>query len=284
MKRLAFSKMTGAGNDFIVIDQKDLPAALSKEDIVLLCDRKYGIGADGLMVVDGKAGTLRASRFSVDFYNADGLGGMLCGNGARCALAFVRDAGIIRAGSTVRFAFAGVDYSGEALADGRIRIDLDTAFELRAVKGLEAEGSTMDGWFVDLGSRHFVLDAAGIEESMSHGDMGDLPIAKFGPALRYHPFFAPHGVNVNFCSLKDGILRVRTWERGVEGETLACGTGSTASALVYALRALVNPPVRVRTRSGEDLIVDFDSPSSPTYLTLTGNARLVFSGSFSLPG
>ncbi len=275
--------MTGAGNDFIVIDRKNLPRELTRDDIVLLCGRKYGIGADGLMVVDGGTGLGSATRFSVDFYNADGLGGMLCGNGARCALAFARESGFMTSGAAVRFSFAGADYSGEALADGRIRLDLDTSFCLNPVMALKVEGMTLDGWFVDLGSRHFVLDAVSIDEKFGQAEMSELPIEKFGPALRHHQVFAPCGVNVNFCFLKDGMLWVRTWERGVEGETLACGTGTTASALVYARRGLLTPPVRVRVRSGEDLFVDFDSPLAPTYLSLTGNARRTFSGSFSLP-
>jgi len=225
-----------------------------------------------------------AAWFSVDFWNADGLGGMLCGNGARCALAFAKEAGFIQAGETAAFSFAGTVYSGEVLADGRIRFDLDTAVTMRPEKAPDTEGIALEGWFADLGSRHFVLDAAGIGEGFRGSDLSGLPIERFGPALRYHPVFAPHGVNVNFCSLKDGLLYVRTWERGVEGETLACGTGSTASALAYARRDLVRPPVRVRVRSGEDLIVDFDSPLSPTRLSLTGSARRTFSGRVSLPG
>lgn len=290
-KAMDFTKMTGAGNDFIVLGKESgfLP---EPEAVRSLCDRRYGIGADGLMIIRGssvsdagRAAAGTGAAFSVDFYNADGSGGMLCGNGARCALVYAAARGFIARGKPADFSFAGRLYSGIALAPDRARFILDPRYSTRVEQGIKAGKVTTRGRYINLGSLHFVVDCAdlvdesGDQASRTLGpSLEKLDVATLGTALRNHERFAPDGVNVNFCHLAEGRLQVRTFERGVEGETLACGTGSTASALSYALKGLVSAPVHIVTRSGEELIIDFDEPSNPTRLSLEGPAKVVFEG------
>ncbi|MFH2113568.1 MAG: hypothetical protein ABIJ86_03550 [Spirochaetota bacterium] len=307
-----FTKMTGAGNDFIVleVDGGLLPGA---EVIRLLCDRRYGIGADGLMIINpldgGGAGAVAGGAreaFSVDFYNADGSGGMLCGNGARCALVYAAGRGFFDYGKPVDFTFAGRLYSGTALDPDSARFMLDPHYTTRLEEGIKAGKVSAKGRYVDLGSLHLVVDLADLDYVSDGSDgsggydgyagcgrsrnssiqasrpqelsLDQLDVAGLGAALRNHTRFAPEGVNVSFCSLAEGRLHIRTFERGVEGETLACGTGSTASALSYALRGLLQAPVHIMTRGSEELIIDFDDPAKPSRLSLEGPAKTVFEG------
>lgn len=282
-----FTKMTGAGNDFIVLEAAS-GLVTTPGVIRLLCDRRYGIGADGLMIInrpkDGDAGA--ALSYSVDFYNADGSGGMLCGNGARCTLVYAASRGFISYGTQASFYFAGRLYNGMALAPNRARFLLDPRYTTRLEEGIGLGSVTASGRYLDIGSLHFVVDLAGLEYASGGAEEGriqglsleQLDVPSLGAALRNHERFAPSGVNVNFCSLAAGKLHIRTFERGVEGETLACGTGSTASALSYALRGLVAPPVQVVTRSGEELLIDFDDAAKPSRLSLEGPAKVVFQG------
>jgi diaminopimelate epimerase len=204
---------------------------------------------------------------------------MLCGNGARCALVYAAGKGILAYGQAAAFAFAGAGYGGSALGEGYARFELDPRYRTRLEEGLDLGGLIARGRYVDLGSLHFVLDIRELRGPDGQGFSGrleNLDVAALGAALRHHGRFAPEGVNANFCELEDGILRVRTFERGVEGETLACGTGSTAAALSYALRGLIQPPVRVRVHSGAELVIDFDDAAKPTRLSFKrpGQSRI----------
>ncbi len=292
---LPFAKLCGAGNDFIVVQAADLelvhPARLRSEQIVRLCDRRYGIGADGLMVmIPGTGGVA----FEVDFYNADGSGGMLCGNGARCAIERARMLGLVQPGEPIRFSFAGADYSGISLAEGRARFELDPRFRMDQPRTIRVGDLTLRGRFVDVGSLHFVMDVGAIldsEGSQAYADIDAVPLETLGQAVRHHADFSPKGVNANFTELRGGRLFVRTFERGVEAEALACGTGSTSSALVRWRDGQMAPPVTVVARSGDELIIGFDTPTeSPDQpgawtaprLSLTGPAFVSFEGKVSL--
>jgi len=280
-----FTKMTGAGNDFIIADAEawarasEGGAEAPAEFVSRLCDRRYGIGADGLMVISGPP------RVDVAFYNADGSGGMLCGNGARCALVYAARRGWAAYGEAISFEFAGRPYRGVALAPDRSRFELDPRYSTRLEEGVEADGIVASGRFVDLGSLHFIVDLGElrIDGSPAAGPgpaaaLATLELDRAGPILRRHPRFAPEGVNLSVCALEGGLVHIRTFERGVEAETLACGTGSTAAALSYALKGLARPPVMARTRSGETLVIDFDDARRPSRLSLKGPARAVFGG------
>lgn len=290
-----FAKLCGAGNDFIVVQSSDAVSAagrqLGSSDIVRLCDRRYGIGADGLMVM--KPGADGAA-FEVDFYNADGSGGMLCGNGARCAIERARTLGLAKAGERIRFRFAGAEYAGISLAEGRARFELDPRFRMEQPRTIRVGDLTLSGRFVDVGSLHFVMDVGAIldsDGSQAFADIDAVPLESLGQAVRHHADFGAKGVNANFTELRGGRLFVRTFERGVEAETLACGTGSTSSALVRWSDGRMAPPVTVVARSGDELIIDFDAPAeSPERpgswtaprLSLTGPAFVSFEGRFSL--
>jgi len=284
---LPFAKLCGAGNDFIVVQSADLVTALSGDDVVRLCDRRYGIGADGLMILrEGSGG----AAFEVDFYNADGSGGMLCGNGARCAIEQARILGLVHTGERIGFRFAGSGYAGISLEEGSARFELDTRFRMDEPRTIRVGDLTLRGRFVDVGSLHFVVDIGAIldsDGSRAFADIDAVPLETLGQAVRHHPDFGRQGVNANFTELRGGKLFVRTFERGVEAETLACGTGSTSSALVRWRDGLARPPVTVVARSGDELVVDFDTPvESPDQpgawtaprLSLTGPAFQSFEG------
>ena len=292
-----FAKLCGAGNDFIVVQATDVVqaagvaladgATLHESTIVRLCDRRYGIGADGLMIM--KPGTGNVA-FEVDFYNADGSGGMLCGNGARCAIERARTLGLVRAGERIRFRFAGANYAGVSLAEGLARFDLDPLFRMDEPRTIRVGDLTLRGRFADVGSLHFVIDIGAIldsDGSHAFADIDAVPLDTLGQAVRHHADFGAKGVNANFTELRGKRLFVRTFERGVEAETLACGTGSTSSALVRWRDGLADPPVTVVARSGDELIIEFDTPKeSPVQpgawtaprLSLTGPAFVSFEG------
>lgn len=292
---LPFAKMCGAGNDFIVVQAADVALAarpsLSRGDIVRLCDRRYGIGADGLMIM--KPGSVGAA-FEVDFYNADGSGGMLCGNGARCAIERARTLGLVHTAERIRFRFAGADYAGISLAEGRARFELDPCFRMDEPRTIRVGDLTLRGRFVDVGSLHFVVDVGTIldsDGSRAFADIDAVPLETLGQAVRRHADFGARGVNANFTELRGGRLFVRTFERGVEAETLACGTGSTSSALVRWRDGFQIPPVVIVPRSGDELIVDFDAPTeqpgdagawTAQRLSLTGPAFVSFEGTVPL--
>jgi len=241
-------KYSGAGNDFVVLDGRteDVSAFRSAQRIAELCDRAQGfvaadgrIGADGLMILTDDPDY----DFRMEYYNSDGSGGMMCGNGGRCIVAFADALGIRPAdGRIFRFVAADGPHTGEILArDGdrktvRIRmIDVHTFHP------------ALDGWFLDTGTRHFVRFVPDVEA---------VDIEREGYQARWDPLFAPVGANANFVSVDpDGTLRVRTFEKGVEGETLACGTGITASAIAAYLvgcgSAVSEPFTRVGSRVSE---------------------------------
>jgi len=221
-------KYSGAGNDFVVLDgrKEDVSEFRTAGRIAALCDRRTGfaaadgrIGADGLMILTEDPDY----DFRMEYYNSDGSGGMMCGNGGRCIVAFADALGLKPAdGRVFRFAAADGEHTGEILArEG----DLKTV-RLRMIDVHEFRPA-LDGWFLDTGTRHFVRFVPDVEA---------IDVEAEGRQARWDPLFAPIGANANFVSVDpDGTLRVRTFEKGVEAETLACGTGITASAIAAFL-------------------------------------------------
>ena len=202
-------KYQGAGNDFLMADNRDGKLRLDAEAVQSLCDRHYGIGADGIILI----GNVPGYDFSMEFFNPDGSTGMMCGNGGRCAVAFAADLGISGSG----FIAPDGPHRGEILScDGK---EKTVRLGMKDVDGYEFLG---DKVFLDTGTRHLVVPVQGI---------GEFDVYNEGRKLRYDSRFAPIGTNVDFIEWKEGILYVRTYEKGVEGETLACGTGIVASAL-----------------------------------------------------
>lgn len=227
----SLNKYSGAGNDFIVIDGRGTDVSLFREEarIASLCDRHSGfraadgrVGADGLMILcpggDGMD-------FRMEYYNSDGSGGMMCGNGGRCIAAFADDLGIVPGvGRTYRFEAADGVHTAEILS----RESLHRKIVRLKMIDVREHRPALDGTFLDTGTRHFVRFVPDVER---------IDVDAEGRRLRMDRIFAPEGANANFVSCgADGVLHVRTFEKGVEAETLACGTGLTASAIAAYLR------------------------------------------------
>lgn len=274
-RRLRFWKMSGAGNDFVLVDGADV-ARLSGSKAALarrLCDRKNGVGADGLLIVLGKAG-LRpgARRPSLRYFNADGSAAF-CGNGTRCAAAWLLERGAA-AGPQLELDTIAGPVRARAAGRGRMAVRMPQPSEVRAAQALEAAGRRWRVHHVDTGVPHAVVFVDDVER---------VDVAGAGRALRRHPAFAPAGANVDFVERGRGALRLRTYERGVEAETLACGTGAAAAAVVAASLGLARPPVRLRVRGGAQLVARFRLDKDlARELWLEGPAETVFQGEFPL--
>lgn len=253
---LIFYKYQGAGNDFILADNRNGQySGLKTETIQNLCHRQFGIGADGLILLQH----MEDFDFRMIYYNADGREGSFCGNGARCAVAFALQTGIIRKMEAKFVAADGGHFA--AITDKGIRVSL------RVEGGIK---KSTKGIFCDTGSPHLIVFSENLEE---------LDVFGKGQKIRYSKEFSKEGVNVNFVEEKPGMLLIRTYERGVENETLSCGTGVTAAALVHASeKNIASGPVIVQSRGGE-LRVDFErSKKGFENVSLEGPAEFVFQG------
>jgi len=267
--RVPFTKMHGAGNDFVVVDHREpfLPAARA-ELFARWCDRRRGIGADGVLLLERDPG----HDFAMVYHNADGGAADFCGNGARCLARFALERGL-GAGGEVRFRTAVGVLRARSLADGRIALAFGRVSGGEAVT-LSAEGRSFTGRRIVAGVPHLVIPVP---------DVAAVPLAAWAPVLRSHAALGPGGANVDFVArLADGRLAMRTWERGVEGETLACGSGAMATALWAALEGAA-PPVTVRTAGGEDLVVELADGPGGHEATLVGPAVTVFTGEWREP-
>lgn len=284
MKSIYFSKMSGAGNDFIVIDKKENPGiVLSQNAVTRLCDRRNGIGADGVIIID-KSDKLD---FDMNYYNADGSYGSLCGNGARCAIRFAEMSGKLK-GHSARFSANSGFYSGEVLNSGRIRFDLNEPAEIRPAITIEASGQKLKASFADTGSPHVVLSIGDLKinpgaDQTVFDNLADVPVTKIGREIRYSKDFMPGGTNVNFIHIVDDKINIRTYERGVEDETPACGTGAAAAALIANIKYNLSSPVALLPKSGEALTVSFEKNNNKfTNISLTGPAEIIFTGTIEI--
>jgi len=239
-RQIPFIKMHGAGNDFIMIDNR--PGYLSgSEDRLIrnLCQRHFGIGADGLMLLQFS----EPDHFDLQYFNADGKPAAMCGNGARCAVYMMH----LLNPDRKKFAFnVGDDaYRGEIEVANRAIIYWNTPPEIQEIEGLRGVISKAYTNFavVNSGVPHLVLETA--------SSLDEINIQEEGRYYRYHKLFAPDGLNVNFVQVKNGSVYIRTFERGVEGETLACGTGAVAAAVAVTDWKKLRPPVRIIARGGE---------------------------------
>lgn len=263
---LEFWKMSGAGNDFIVIDNRDLrlPEEGRQKLFSHWCRRGISVGADGVLLVEPST----QADFRMRYYNADGREAETCGNGSRCIARFAYFRGI--AGPQMRFETLAGIYEAQVRGD-LVGVRMSDARELRLSIPVEGDLYSGEVHFINTGVPHVILFV---------DDLNTVPVAEVGRWLRYHELFAPAGTNVNFITV-DGphSLSIRTYERGVEAETLACGTGSVASAIVATKVGKVSPPVAVQTRSGEVLNIDFQlTEKGATNVFLEGPARVVFRG------
>ncbi len=265
-----FYKMSGSGNDFLLFDGRYVrPADFTVEAVRALCERRTGAGADGIILLDPEAP--EGAHFRFHFWNSDGSLGPMCGNGALCATRLATLIELAPAEGEVRFATEAGLHSGR-VGGARPTIMLPDCERPRPVPAAVLEdGELAPAWFGCPSVPHLVLRT---------DDLGTIELERRGPALRRDPASGPGGANVNWVApAGDGTWRMRTFERGVEGETLACGTGAVACALVLQALELAQPPVRLWTRSGLPLDVDWElSGSRVKRVTLTGEGRLVFRG------
>ncbi len=263
--RLPFVKMHGAGNDFIMVAAADLSPGkpLGRDRVAALCDRRRGVGADGLIVVGPAAG----ADFGMTYYNSDGGEASMCGNGARCAFAFARARGLIDREGTC--ASASGPLRGRCEDDGLVSVDLTPPRGL-ALGVAAAGGHPFDELHrADTGVPHLVVPV---------GDVGDVDVPRWGAALRFDAAFAPDGTNVNFVAPAGAAWRIRTYERGVEAETLACGTGASATALVLWKLGRAASPVVLLTRGGDRLTIAVTPDGDSVRLRLNGPAVTAFCG------
>ncbi len=268
---LAFVKMHGAGNDFVMIDGRNLPAVgLDAARIAGLCDRRRGVGGDGLIIVAPD----RDQDFAMTYYNADGGEADMCGNGARCAVAFARAIGLVR-GETCVFRTRSGPVTGRREA-GEISVQLTPPRDLRLQLDLGAELPFPAAHFVNTGVPHLVIPV---------DDVDAVDPGRWGPVLRRHPAGGPAGANVNWVSpggAVDAPHRLRTFERGVEGETLACGTGASAVAFVLCRLGLAVSPVALLTHGGDTLTITLEEDAAGPRLHLRGPAAVAFTGEVDL--
>ena len=277
---LEFWKMNGAGNDFVVLDNRSLDRSLDRAVIARLCDRHRGVGADGLLAVE-PVRDAAAADFRMRYYNADGGEAEMCGNGARCFAKFSRRLLAANGNAPVQLRFQteagviGAEFPDDELV--RLRMSDPSAPEI----GIELDPG--DGpvpvHSINTGVPHAVVwldDEAALEA---------LPVRRWGRALRMDTHFQPAGTNVNFaCTESPGRIRIRTYERGVEAETLACGTGMVACALIHHQLTGSASPIEVRVAGGDVLTIDFNQPEPGVYrdVHLTGPADFVFHGQIQL--
>jgi diaminopimelate epimerase len=263
--RIPFVKMHGAGNDFIMVDHREMEGVeLDASRIAFLCDRRKGVGADGLIIIE--PGSSEVASFRMSYFNADGGEAEMCGNGARCSVGFAHDCDLI--GERCTFdtqagLLEGVWYGPE---DVEVALtpwqDLATDIDV-------GETPWPAHHFVNTGVPHLVIPV---------DDIDSVPVMEWGSRLRHHPLFGPQGTNVNWVTRdqKSGLYLMRTYERGVEDETLACGTGACAVSVVMCHLGLARTPVALRTRGHDLLTVSIDTEN--VSLRLRGPAVTSFHG------
>ena len=265
-RRLPFFKMHGGGNDFVLIDHREqlIPEAEYSRFAKRVCAPKIGVGADGLILIE----TSEKADFRWRFFNADGSEAEMCGNGARCAARFAVIHGL--AGPSLAFETMAGLIAAE-VQDRQVEVTMVGVEDLRLNLSIPLEKGRLCGHFLRVGVPHVAVPVDNLDE---------VPIRAWGREIRYHRLFEPAGTNVNFVKIKDlHNLAVRTYERGVEDETLACGTGAVASAIISARLGQAASPVAVHTRGGEMLTVSFELTGDRiTQVRLKGDALVVYQG------
>jgi diaminopimelate epimerase len=267
---LDFVKMNGAGNDFILIDNRSGKIKLTTEQIVRLCHRQRGIGADGLfLLVPNKSGK---AEWSWEFYNSDGSTADMCGNGARCFARFVQRV----AGAAEQTSFetgAGVIHA--QFHGRRVGVDLTAPKDMRLNETIPTAAGKLTVHSLNTGVPHAIIFVPDADKAM---------VQQLGAEVRYHQHFKPRGANVNFVQvLGPNHIRVRTYERGVEGETLACGTGVTASALISSRVQKFTSPIKVQVQGGDTLEVSWaEAGGGFADVKLNGPADFVFKGTIEI--
>lgn len=259
MKKIKFTKMVGSGNDFVVISGK--PAGNLPRLARILCNRKFGIGADGLLLLD----KCRNADLRMRIFNADGSEAEMCGNGSRCA-AFLSGKAKVKL-----LTLAGI--INAEVYGSRVKVQLTTPKDIKLDIPLIAGDRLVKVNFINIGVPHVVIFVNGID---------GINVKHIGCSIRNHKLFSPRGTNVNFVEeVGKNLIRIRTYERGVEDETLACGTGSTAAALIFALKNNLDNLIRVQTQSNETLKITFQKEDGEfRKVWLEGSVGIVYKGEY----
>jgi len=280
--KIPFMKMTGSGNDFILIDNRQM--LISPEEAAELarkaCRHKLSVGADGFILIEND----READFSWRFFNSDGSEAEMCGNGARCAARFAALKDIVKSSSMVFRTGAGL-IRAEITGSTQVKVQIPSVSEIKLyvsvsldglndTKYLEAEQNQLVVHFANTGVPHVVIFCKGRDE------LDNIDVVKLGRFIRFHPQFSPRGTNVNFVWISgENEVFIRTYERGVENETLACGTGSIAAAVISSALGKTHSPVAVNTKGGETLRVFFNKKEDGfTEVFLEGQALVVCEG------
>jgi diaminopimelate epimerase len=264
---IQFTKMSGSGNDFIIIDNRVpvMDDARKVDFVRRVCDRKMSIGADGVIFVENSD----CADIKWDFYNDDGSSAEMCGNGGRCVARYAVEKKIAPAELTLE-TLAGI--IGAKVDGANVKVKLTAPENLRQDIDVELNGTRFQVDSLNTGVPHAIIYSENVDENN---------VKEVGNGVRFHEAFAPAGTNVNFVEkVSENALKVRTYERGVEDETLACGTGVVASVLLSSYKNMVQPPVEVETRGGEFLKVDFHAANGGpvTDVYLEGITRVAFEG------
>lgn len=256
--KIPFTKYQATGNDFVLIDNRNKQYAFTREQIEKICDRRFGVGADGLMLIEPHP----SLDFSLIYYNSDGSQS-LCGNGSRAAVAMAATLGLLKTKTTFN-AYDGA-HEAELLNTGIVRL------KMNPVASITKTGSD---YFINTGSPHHLQVVADVEK---------INVVEAGRKIRHSETYKPNGTNVNFIQLLDNnTIFVRTYERGVEDETYSCGTGVTAAALAASFHGYISP-VHIKVKGGE-LDVAFQTGQAGTFqeIYLIGPAKMVFEGTLEL--
>jgi diaminopimelate epimerase len=263
---IPFTKMSGSGNDFVIIDNRDpiIKQDQKRDFVSKVCSLKSSVGADGVIFVENSD----KADFAWDFYNSDGSSAEMCGNGGRCVARYAVDKGI-----------ASENHSFETIAGiitaevngAMVKVKLTQPFDLKQGLSVELNGAELNVGSLNTGVPHAIVFSENVDEEN---------VKEIGNGIRHHEVFAPAGTNVNLVEKKDGnALKIRTYERGVEDETLACGTGAVASSIIASCEGMVTSPVEVETRGGEILKVYFEDSNGSGYSAwLEGLTKTTFEG------
>lgn len=277
MKKIIFSKFTAAGNDFVLLDEALNPDLnTNKELAVILCDRKFGIGADGLLIYSGKFN----DEISVKYFNSDGSSGSLCGNGSRCAAEYYFEKSVGER-VDVKIYNLGVQYSAEKLENNLVKFGSFRINILNENIEIENKSLKLNGIWVDTGSPHLVADFDEINFSEKQQKFFEFDFDSTAAKIRHDELFTESGTNVIFIRQNGDEFLIRSFERGVESETLACGSGAVAAAVFCALKRNNSAPVNFRTIKDFILSVEFEKANyNFESVYLTGPVEHLFDGEF----